>query len=162
MKTPGVKQTGIPKLALKIKPTAKHTHTSVMRAEPDGQSARQPDYLPTSRWGIEELEAALANADVGPLIAKRAGEPATLRVVRFELLAPQAREVFLAGSFNNWNPSATPLTQKGKVRWVKELCLPPGRVEYRFLVDGRWKADPKAGDYMPNSVGGFNSVRQVE
>jgi len=84
-----------------------------------------------------------------------------VRVVRFELLAPTAREVFVAGTFNNWNPGATPMTRSGRVRWVKELSLPPGRYEYRFLVDGKWKEDPKGADYAPNPLGGFNSVRQV-
>lgn len=161
MKAPGVKLTESPKLARKGKPKPKGITTSVKQAEPDRQAARQPNFLPTSRWGIEELEAVLAEADAGPATAKPANAPATLRVVRFELLAPKAREVFLAGFFNNWNPRATPMTQIGKVRWVKELSLPPGRYEYRFLVDGQWKEDPKAVDYMPNPLGGFNSVRQV-
>jgi hypothetical protein len=162
MKAPGIKRTGSPKLARKEETEPEGNTTSVTPAQPDRQAARQPNFLPTSRWGIEELEAALANADGRPATSKPTGAPVTLRVVRFELLAPQAREVFLAGSFNNWSSRATPLKQIGRVRWVTELSLPPGRIEYRFLVDGQWKEDPKAGDYMPNPVGGFNSVRQVE
>lgn len=163
MKAAGVKLTGSPKPAQKGTPEPKGETNAVRRAEPDGQAERQPKFLPISRWGIEELEAVLADADGGRATAKAARAPVrTLRVVRFELLAPKAREVFLAGSFNNWDPQGTPMLQVNRVRWVKELFLPRGRYEYRFLVDGKWKEDPKAADYMPNPLGGFNSVRQVK
>jgi hypothetical protein len=163
MKAAGVKLTESPKPAQTGTPEPKGETDAVRRAEPDGQVARQPNYLPISRWGIEELEAVLADADGGPATARAARAPVpTLRVVRFELLAPKAREVFLAGSFNDWNPQATPMLQVNRVRWVKELSLPRGRYEYRFLVDGQWKEDPKALDYRPNPLGGFNSVREVK
>jgi hypothetical protein len=163
MNAPEVKRTERPNLTRKEKPKTKADTTSVAQAELDNQPSRQPNFLPTSRWGIEELEAVLADSVAGVAIAKPAvSAPAVVRVVRFEFLASDAHEVFLVGSFNKWSPRATPLTRTGKVRWVKELSLPPGRYEYRFLVDGQWKEDPKIGDYMPNPVGGFNSVRQVE
>jgi hypothetical protein len=162
MKAAGVKLTEGPKAAREGKAHPKGDTIAGKRDEQDGQAERQPKFLPISRWGVEELEAVLAGADGGPATAKAGSAAATVRVVRFELLAPTAREVFLAGSFNNWNPGATPMARSGRVRWVKELSLPPGRCEYRFLVDGKWKEDPKAADYMPNSSGGFNSVRQVK
>ena len=161
MKAPVVKLTETPKLARAGKAKPKGDTVAGKQAEQDCQAERQPKFLPTSRWGIEELEAVLAGADGGPATAKAASAAATVRVVRFELLAPTAREVFLAGSFNNWNPGATPMTRSGRVRWVKELSLPRGRYEYRFLVDGKWKEDPKVADYAPNPLGGLNSVRRV-
>ncbi len=36
-----------------------------------------------------------------------------MREVQFEFLAPDAREVYLVGSFNDWNISETPM-QKDK------------------------------------------------
>ena len=47
-----------------------------------------------------------------------------------------AREVFVAGTFNDWHPAASLMVEVGGGRWVKELALPPGRYEYRFVVDG--------------------------
>jgi hypothetical protein len=44
----------------------------------------------------------------------------------------------VGGTFNNWNPTATPLLFVGGTEWSKELSLPPGRYEYRFVVDGKW------------------------
>jgi 1,4-alpha-glucan branching enzyme len=84
-----------------------------------------------------------------------------IQTVHFELFAPEARAVFLAGSFNDWSPIATPMHRESEVKWVKELLLPAGRYEYQFVVDGRWTPDLKAADEIPNSFGGFNSVMQV-
>jgi RNA polymerase-binding transcription factor DksA len=80
--------------------------------------------------------------------------------VRLSLIAPDAQEVFVAGSFNNWNPGATPLVNINHGRWVKYLSLPPGRYEYQFVVDGRWIHD-RARELVDNPFGGLNSVIEV-
>ena len=77
---------------------------------------------------------------------------------RFELVRPEAGAVFLAGSFNDWHPSTFPMIAGDDGKWVKELALPPGRYEYRFVVDGVWVEDPAATDSAPNPHGGMNSV----
>jgi len=87
--------------------------------------------------------------------------PPNSRLVLFELFAPDARTVSLAGSFNQWSPSATPMTRLSEGKWARELLLPPGRYEYQFVVDGRWTPDLKAADEIPNPFGGFNSVVEV-
>ena len=78
--------------------------------------------------------------------------------VRIEFHHEQAQAVFIAGTFNDWHPSVTPMIALGEGRWAKELSLPPGRHEYRFVVDGEWISDPTATDYVPNSHGSSNSV----
>lgn len=50
----------------------------------------------------------------------------------------------------------------GNGRWVKELTLPPGRYEYRFVIDGQWVDDPKATEFVSNPHGGQNAVLIVE
>ncbi len=77
---------------------------------------------------------------------------------RFELVRPEARAVFLAGSFNDWHPNTFPMIAGDGGKWVKELALPPGRHEYLFVVDGVWVADPAASESVPNPHGGVNSV----
>ena len=78
-----------------------------------------------------------------------------------EFIHPQASEVCIAGSFNDWHPNATPMILLGDGRWAKELTLPPGRYEYRFVVDGQWVDDPAAKETVANPFGGFNAVLVV-
>ncbi len=81
--------------------------------------------------------------------------------IRLELIRPHAREVFVAGSFNQWQPTATPLKPAGDGQWFVELPLPPGRYEYRFIADGEWLDDPAAKEVVPNPHGGANAVLNV-
>lgn len=75
--------------------------------------------------------------------------------------APEAKEVMVAGDFNNWRPQATPLTNLGEGNWEVRLMLRSGQYEYRFVVDGRWSDDAPASPRVPNPYGGFNSVVAV-
>lgn len=89
---------------------------------------------------------------------KNAPTAASARVIRFELVRPEAGAVYLAGTFNDWHPTAFPMIATGDGRWVKELALPPGRYEYLFVADGIWITDPHAAKSVPNPHGGTNSV----
>ncbi len=62
-----------------------------------------------------------------------------------EFVDPEARAVFVSGTFNHWRSNGTPMTHLGNGRWAKELLLPPGRYEYRFLVNG-YKTEPDRDD----------------
>jgi hypothetical protein len=81
--------------------------------------------------------------------------------IRFEFYHPAARRVCVAGSFNDWNPSATPLVPLGDGRWLRQLWLPPGPYEYLFVADGVWFFDPHAPDYVPNVYGTMNAIVEV-
>lgn len=81
--------------------------------------------------------------------------------VLLETYQPDAIDVCVAGSFNEWHPQATPMIPLGNGRWAKELTLPPGRYEYRFVVDGQWVSDPKAAASVPNPFGSTNGVIKV-
>lgn len=78
--------------------------------------------------------------------------------IRLEFASTQACEVCVAGSFNDWQPAATPMIALGNGRWLKELALPPGRYEYRLVVDGQWIDDPLAKEFVPNPHGSRNGV----
>jgi 1,4-alpha-glucan branching enzyme len=78
--------------------------------------------------------------------------------VCFELIQPNAKTVFVAGSFNDWRPETTPLTPAGNGRWVGDLAVKPGRYEYLFVVDGQWLPDPNAKESVENPFGGKNSI----
>ncbi len=85
--------------------------------------------------------------------------PAPLVTVRFVLVAPDAREVSLAGTFNQWDPHATPLVRTGSTGvWTATLTLPTGQHQYAFVVDGaRWVPDPGA-PAVDDGFGRRNSV----
>jgi 1,4-alpha-glucan branching enzyme len=83
------------------------------------------------------------------------------RKVRFFLLNPYAEQVYVAGSFNNWNPTVTPLVKEGRQLWTRELMLPFGRYEYQFVIDDHWKPDRAAKETVFNPFGGLNSVINV-
>ena len=81
--------------------------------------------------------------------------------IRIQFHHPSASEVCIAGSFNDWNPQATPLSSQGDGTWKTELSLNPGTYEYRFVVDGVWADDPNCGRSIPNPFGSVNSILQV-
>ena len=79
--------------------------------------------------------------------------------VRFVLFAPEAQQVALAGTFNQWDQAATPLVRTGAPGvWSATLTLPAGQHQYAFVVDGaRWVADPGA-PAVDDGFGRRNSV----
>lgn len=79
----------------------------------------------------------------------------------FRLNAPTADRVCVAGMFNDWNPSATPLSKHDDGQWRVQTELAPGEYEYRFVVDGLWQEDPHARHAVPNPFGSRNSVIHV-
>ena len=81
--------------------------------------------------------------------------------IRVEFNHSCASEVCISGSFNDWHPAATPMISLDDGKWAKELALPPGRYEYRFVVDGQWADDATAKETVPNPFGGLNAVLEV-
>ncbi len=70
------------------------------------------------------------------------------------------RTVCLAGTFNNWSVSATPMEDTdGDGTWKVVLRLPQGEHQYKFVVDGTvWVTDMKAEEFRDDGYGGRNSV----
>ncbi len=89
-------------------------------------------------------------------------EKAAPKKVQFEFSAPEAREVFVAGEFNDWDRTANPLRRDKSGMWKLTLPLMPGRYEYRFLTDGNWENDRSCSGCVPNEFGSVNCVRIVE
>jgi 1,4-alpha-glucan branching enzyme len=79
--------------------------------------------------------------------------------VRFELVTEPGREVFVAGSFNDWATNQQPLKPHAKSgAYVATMQLPAGTHEYKFVVDGNWQIDPSNPCVSPN---GLNNILQV-
>ena len=62
--------------------------------------------------------------------------------IHFSLKAENASNVSLVGEFNNWNPDADPMQRDENGTWAKKKMLPPGNIEYKYWVDGKWVLDP--------------------
>ena len=84
-----------------------------------------------------------------------------LQKVQVMVSHPDAKEIAIAGTFNDWQPSRTPLKPVDEDWWVAELTLPPGHYEYRYVVDGKWVCDSRSPKQVPNPYGSFNSVMVV-
>jgi hypothetical protein len=72
--------------------------------------------------------------------------------------APQARQVTVAGNFNDWDPKTTVLQKNAMGEWAVHLKLRAGHYEYRFVVDGKWQEAPRATQRLANPYGDFNSA----
>ena len=81
--------------------------------------------------------------------------------VSFKLEAPEAKEVFLAGTFNDWDEGVRPLKKDAKGIWRTRISLEPGVYEYRFFVDGEWVDDPECEECRENEYGTCNCVVRV-
>lgn len=85
-------------------------------------------------------------------------------IVRFELRAPDAREVSVVGNWNQWNPEAQKLRDPdGDGVWEIEIPLRKGEEhQYQFLIDGQnWIPDPGTPLQVEDGFGGVNSVLQI-
>jgi len=77
--------------------------------------------------------------------------------VEFSYYDPSAFSVALAGTFNNWDSQANEMTKDEEGTWRVVLDLPPGRYEYKFVINGAdWMADPDnpkvVGDYGNSEI----------
>jgi len=73
----------------------------------------------------------------------------------------QAKEVFLAGDFNDWAPGTFRMEKEGD-EWVFNVHLTPGKHLYKFVVDGKWIIDPTNKNWEQNEHSTGNSVIWVE
>ncbi len=116
--------------------------------------AREPSHL------LTPLAALWPTATPTSKKAPTPTAPQTVKVT-FVLLEPDAKQVALCGEFNGWAAAATPMKQQRDGHWETTVDLAPGRPEYKFVVDGRWKHDPLARVNVWNQRGTLNSVAQV-
>lgn len=92
--------------------------------------------------------------------ACKAQKPAT-KAVTFTVHAEKGKAVYVAGGFNDWDPTAKKMAFKAGV-YSATVKLAPGDYEYKFVIDGTWCADPENVNSRPNDQGTFNSVITVK
>lgn len=80
------------------------------------------------------------------------------RKVTFKVRAPTAKEVIVAGDFNNWDVHQYPMKKDDEGFWRVTVQLAPGRYEYKLLIDGRWWEDITGVKSIQNPFGTLNKL----
>ena len=80
------------------------------------------------------------------------------KMVEFTCHAPEAREVFLAGVFNNWDTQSLPMNKGRDGVWKAKIELPPDRHEYKFFADKVWVESLPGVEQVSNPLGTRNFI----
>ncbi len=137
---------------MKIKAKAKEQVKKVEAAKPALKA-------PVAKLFTKPAAKTAAKPAAKPVAQKAA--PKTQRVP-FSVRAEVGSKVFIAGSFNNWDPTDKEMTDKnGDGNFTATLTLGPGAHQYKFVIDGTWCADPECADWIQNAHGTLNSVKHV-
>jgi CubicO group peptidase (beta-lactamase class C family) len=131
---------------------------SYMIGTPDGRNGAVVMINGHTQEGLlQEVIRAVAKAYQWPDFM-----PDPARIVSFRLDGhPDAKAVFVAGNFNNWNGEELSL-ERNAGRWLGKFELPPGRYQYKLVVDGQWIVDPANEATHKDDSGNVNSVLIVE
>ena len=72
-------------------------------------------------------------------------------------------QLAIAGDFNNWNPSQTPMTRDENLGvWRACVNVPPGRYRYRLVKNGQWVQDPFNRTVESNPFGELNNIIEIK
>jgi len=83
--------------------------------------------------------------------------------VKFAMEASAAKDIYVAGDFNDWKISDESRLARGENGWwEKRVRLPHGRYRYKFVVDGEWTEDSKNQAREINAFGSFDSVMEIK
>lgn len=120
-----------------------------------GRSAAWPD---TPSVAATPQRSSAPPSDVEDTVLSDSTVP-----VRFVLPAAGAREVYVAGEFNGWDASLSPLRDEdGDGVFNTTLSLERGAYAYMFVVDGeRWVTDPFADAYRDDGFGNRNAIVRI-
>ena len=122
-----------------------------------------------SRWiGMATLEEpAMKETPVTETtrksVAQAYGARSTSQGVLFVQPLSSAKKMSIAGEFNDWDPSATPMKRDERLEvWQACVRVGAGRYRYRIVADGCWIQDPYNTYVETNPFGELNSVVDVE
>ena len=121
-------------------------------------------HVPHGKAAINASDGS-GGATAGTGAAAPAAGTGEMRSVEFNYtpVISGVSNVFLAGSFNDWNDSKTRMNDSdGDGTYSVTLLLSEGEYQYKFVVDGDWKADPNNADTTDDGFGGQNSILRVD
>ena len=85
-----------------------------------------------------------------------------LNKITLTVKAPDAKEVYLAGEFNNWKLDENSRMEQNNGSWSKSINLDNGKYRYRFVIDGNWSEDPVNPLKQVNPYGTMDSLLEVK
>ncbi len=81
------------------------------------------------------------------------------REVRFAIDAPNAKDIYIVGDFNQWKmDEGSRLSRAEDGKWEKRLGLSSGKHKYKFVIDGEWVVDSRNSEQVPNVFGTFDAI----
>jgi transcriptional regulator with XRE-family HTH domain len=110
---------------------------------------------------INKKASSLAKKAKEKIFHMNNGKKPAEKKIGFELMAPDAKAVFLTGDFNAWDSKSNPMQRNKKGLWKTTLTLKPGKYQYKFVVDDEWRIDPANINTLRNDLGTLNSVSEV-
>ncbi len=84
-------------------------------------------------------------------------KPEVKEWVQFKYHAPPKTKIYVAGTFNNWNPTAIKLGYHGKGIYSAMVLLPLGKYEFKYIVNGEWCTGPDCSAQVSNGFGTNNN-----
>ena len=63
------------------------------------------------------------------------------KLVEFSIYLPKAKNLFLVGNFNNWNPEHDWMKRGEDGIFRRKVWLPHGSYIYKYIADGKWILD---------------------
>ena len=121
------------------------------------------DYFSLSREIITQERGPIVMADLQEkmkgILKERLPE---LTAVALSIFVPEAKEVYVAGDFNDWKLDAHSRMKEDKGTWRKKINLGFGRYRYRFVIDGKWTDDPNNTSREMNPYGEMDSLLEVK
>ena len=156
----------------KIFGTIIHINVKLKEAQNEGRhilnydkySRGAKDYFSLSREIITQETIPQA---VMPLLEKKMKEILKeklpqLAEVAFSVSAPEAKEAYVTGDFNDWKLDDNSRMSSENGTWTKKMKLTTGLHQYRFVIDGKWTEDPNNPTKETNPFGELNSLIEVK
>lgn len=123
----------------------------IIAAAPAEAAAAAPAAAPEAKPAMSPRMRAMVKEEVKGLLK-----------TSFSIKAPEAKSVYVTGSFNDWSLDERCRMRQENDQWVVSVPLNPGVYKYQFIVDGRWREDPNNPMQERNSFGDINSLLEVK
>jgi chromosome partitioning protein len=106
--------------------------------------------------------APIAQSAADPAVTSLLGVKITSSGVLFVQPLSVGKQVFIAGDFNGWSAMSLPMTRNDRLGVYERLVqIPPGRWQYRLVIDGHWTHDSVNPSTQQNPFGGLNSILDI-
>ena len=160
------------KLTFKEKMFSNIIHVNVKLKEAQNQGTHILNYDKYSRGAKDYFslsrEIITQEAPVDPLNLREKmkevlkEELPKLAEVVFSVFAPEAKEVHVAGDFNDWMLDNNSRMVNHNGTWSRKMHLDCGHYHYRFIIDGRWTEDFNNPKREMNPYGQLNSLLEIK